>query len=119
VGKESSVSKPTDLGVGDFAGEVLGAVVPVLVDFWSPTCPRCQQLNPQFETAGVEQGDEVKFVKVSAADCRPLFAEYGVQAAPTLVLFRAGSELTRRDGSVSSDEIIAWLTEHVQSRERS
>lgn len=107
------MSKPADLTVDEFTAEVLEAVLPVLVDFWSPTCPHCQHLNPYFEAAGIDEGDEVKFVKASAADCRPLFAKYRVTAVPTLVLFREGAEVTRRQGSATSDEIIAWLAEHV------
>lgn len=107
------MSKPADLSADDFAAEVLEAVLPVLVDFWSPTCPHCQHLNPHFEAAGIDEEDDVKFVKVSAADCRPLFAQYGVSAVPTLVLFRKGAEVTRRQGSATSDEIIAWLAGHL------
>ena len=107
------MSKPSDLTVDEFTAEVLEAVLPVLVDFWSPTCPHCQHLNPHFEAAGIGCGEQVKFAKVSAADCRPLFAQYRVSAVPTLVLFRDGAEVTRRQGSATSDEIIAWLTQHV------
>ncbi len=111
------MSKPTDLGVDSFRSEVLEADLPVLVDFWSPTCPHCQHLGPHFEAAGVEQGDRVKFVKVSAADARPLFGDYRVSAVPTLVLFLNGAELTRRQGSASSGEITAWLTECLEKDE--
>ncbi len=106
------MSKPTELTVDEFAAEVLEAVLPVLVDFWSPTCPHCQRLNPHFEAAGIECGG-VKFVKVSAADCRPLFGQYGVTAVPTLVLFRDGAEVTRRHGETTSDEIVSWLSKHL------
>ncbi len=108
------MSKPTDLGLDDFTVEVLEAALPVLVDFWSPTCPHCQQFGPQFEAAAVGQGDQVKFVKASAVECRPLFSQYGVSAVPTIVLFSKGAEVTRRQGACNAEELAAWLTEHLQ-----
>ena len=82
-----------DLDAGNFTEEVLEEKGAVLVDFWSPTCSHCLKLAPAFAAAAEQLGSRAKFVKVSVADARPLFSEYGVAAVPTLILFRDGERI--------------------------
>jgi len=106
------MAKPLELDAGNFDREVLEENTPVVVDFWSPTCPHCLQLNPHFEIAAETHKGEVKFVKIAAQDqAMPLFQQYGVRGVPTLVLFQAGKEIARQSGSKTSEQITAWLRE--------
>ena len=107
------MAKPMDLSVENFEEEVLQSESPVLVDFWSPSCPHCRRLSPDFDKAAEEAADRVKFVKVSVQDARPLFSQHRVNAVPTLVLFRDGKELTRQEGALTPEEILSWVDEHV------
>lgn len=102
-----------DLDAATFGPEVLACEQPVLVDFWSQTCPHCLRLAPHFADASAQYEGQVKFVKVAAQAARPLFTEYGVSAVPTLVLFADGKEVTRRAGEATADEIIAWIEKNV------
>jgi thioredoxin len=103
-----------DLDAENFQPEVLECELPVLVDFWSQTCPHCLKLAPQFDAARDQHGEQVKFVKVSVQDARPLFSEYRVSAVPTMILFLDGNEIARRQGAASADEIIEWLSEQME-----
>ena len=106
--------KPLELKTDDFAKEVLEEEVPVLVDFWSHTCPHCLQLNPHFEKAAEADDGHCKFVKISVQDnAMPLFQQHGVSGVPTLILFHGGKEVARRVGSTTSDQIAAWIKEHI------
>jgi thioredoxin len=107
------MSKPLELNADTFGKEVLEEAAPVLVDFWSQTCPHCLRLGPDFDKAAELQSGQVKFVKVSVQDARALFGQYGVHAVPTLVFFREGEEVARRQGATTSEEIVSWLDEHV------
>ncbi len=107
------MSKPMDVTAQNFEEEVVKEASPVLVDFWSPSCPHCRRLSPDFEKAAEEAAGRVKFVKVSVPDARPLFSQHRVNAVPTLVLFRDGEELARQEGALSPQEISAWLEQHL------
>jgi len=104
------MAKPKELNVDSFTAEVLEAAMPVLVDFWSRTCPHCLHLNPHFEAAAEAGVGEVKFAKICVQDnAMPVFQQYHVSGVPTLILFRAGKEVMRRSGAITADEIAAWL----------
>jgi thioredoxin 1 len=107
------VAKPVDLSAENFEEEVLKGQTPVLVDFWSPSCPHCRRLNPEFEKAAELAQGKAKFVKVSLEDARPLFAQHEVNAVPTMILFLDGKPLTRREGSRTAEQILSWLETHL------
>jgi thioredoxin-like negative regulator of GroEL len=106
------MAKPQTVKQGNFQAAVLEAAEPVLVDFWSPTCPHCQALAPHFEAAA-EKIEGVKFVKVSTEEALPLFDQHQVNAVPVLILFKNGKELAREGGSKTCEEIEAWLKEQL------
>lgn len=107
------MTKPLDLTDATFDQEVVQAEIPVLVDFWSPACPHCLKLNPEYEAAaGVQQGT-VKFTKLAVPDGRQTFVQQSVLVVPTLVLFRDGTEIARHQGAMKADEIGSWLEENL------
>jgi len=85
-----------------FEQEVLKSESPVLVDFWAPGCPPCAALAPILEKLAEEMSGKAKFVKVNAAQERSTAAKYGIQAVPTLFIFK--------DGEVS-DSLIGFQAE--------
>ncbi len=107
------MAKPVDLSAENFEEEALKSETPVLVDFWSPSCPHCLRLGPDFDEAAEGAEGRVKFAKVSVQDARPLFAQHLVNAVPTLVLFRDGKEVARQEGARTPDEILSWVDENV------
>jgi len=104
--------KPQAVNQDNFQTAVLEAEGPVLVDFWSPTCPHCRALAPHFEEAA-EKIPGVKFVKVSTEEALPLFDQHQVFAVPVLILFKNGKELVREGGSKTCEQIEAWLKEQL------
>ncbi|MGD9497752.1 MAG: thioredoxin family protein [Armatimonadota bacterium] len=108
------MAKPVNVVSDEFQAQVLEVNdKPVVVDFWSETCGHCLALNPQFDQAAENKGDEVKFVKVSFQQSRDLFREHNVRATPTLVLFRDGEEIARKVGAMPADELVAWIDENL------
>ena len=96
----------------DFAREVLQAAGIVLVDFYSDSCLPCKRLAPVLAELE-EEIPALKVVKVNAAYEKELVKQYGIQAAPTMILFQDGAEAARIRGTVRKDEIEDVIAELI------
>ncbi|MGL5254446.1 MAG: thioredoxin [Brevinema sp.] len=93
----------------DFKTEVLGADVPVLVDFWAPWCPPCRMIAPFIEQIAKDYNGKVKVVKCNI-DENPSFPNTcGVTSIPTLVLFKNGEQAQTSVGAMPYVQIKAFV----------
>ncbi len=87
----------------EFDQVVLGSDRPVLVDFYSPSCPPCRQLMPRLDDLAGQYGDRALFVKVDVTQAGGLARRYGIRGVPTVMLFAPGQEPRRWVGVQSMD----------------
>ena len=88
----------------DFAEAISDGIV--LVDFWAPWCGPCRMQVPILEGLAESLDEGVKIAKVNTDEAPIVAGRYGVQAIPTLILFRNGNEIRRFIG-VQSAEVLA------------
>ena len=86
----------------NFAAEVLGSDVPVLLDVWGGGCGPCKQLEPIIMDLAAHYDGRVKVCELSAAAAPRTTAELRIQATPTVLYFDRGVELERVHGFRSS-----------------
>ena len=95
-----------DVNDGNFADSVLDAKQPVLVDFWAQWCGPCRSLAPIVDALAKQYAGTARIMKLNVDDNPEVVERYGVQAIPTLILFRDGQEKQRLIG-VARKDIIA------------
>jgi thioredoxin 1 len=92
-----------------FEQEVLNSEIPVLVDFFTTWCGPCKLQAPILKDLYGES-DTIKVVKFNAEGSE-IADEYDVTCVPTLMLFKDGKKIDKREGLQSKKNLEEWLKE--------
>jgi thioredoxin 2 len=84
--------------------------VPVLVDFWSPSCGPCRMMGPVLDSFAENKKGEVLVAKINTASHQKVAMKFGIQAIPTLIVFKNGQEATRQVGAVPEQMLDSMLS---------
>jgi len=98
-----------ELNEGNFMLHITRNDIPVLVDFWSPTCGPCRMMAPAYEKVAQRMEPGLRVAKLNTEDALQIVAQYDIQLIPTLLLFRNGREVARRSGAIDAVYLEAWV----------
>ena len=97
-GDQAGYDAVTIENAAEFESQVLGAQQPVLVDFYSNSCPPCRRLAPTIETLAEEYKGRALVCKVNVDHAADLARKYGIQGVPSVLFFSEGQEAERLVG---------------------
>lgn len=80
----------------------------VLVDFFATWCGPCKMLSPVIEQVEREK-PELKVLKIDVDELPSIAGEYGIQAIPTLFLFKDGKIVDKRMGYLNKNQLTEFV----------
>jgi thioredoxin len=96
-----------------FAALISESDVPVLVDFYAAWCGPCQMMAGILEQVNTQMQQQIKIVKIDTEKYPELATQHGIQALPTLVLFKQGQSIDRIEGVLPAEQLVQRLQAHV------
>ena len=81
-----------------------------LVDFYATWCPPCKAIAP-YVVQLAKENPHVQFIKVNVDHAREIAEEYEINAMPTFIFFRTGTQRVRFAGANKKrlDDTLAAL----------
>jgi thioredoxin 1 len=80
-----------------------------LVRFSAPWCAWCRSIDPVLERMAAERRD-LSIGTILIDEDEELVDQYRLFTLPTLILFRDGREVARREGPLSPVALAAWIS---------
>lgn len=84
---------------------------PILVDFWATWCGPCMMQGEILEEVD-KLHPEYRIGKVNVDENRELAMQFGIEAIPTMIVFKSGQAVERIVGMRQASDIRAILMKH-------
>jgi thioredoxin 2 len=94
---------PVELGDNDFHDFIKQVSLPVMVDFYSPTCGPCQMMAPVVKAMAGEYLNKFIIAKVDTSVNQQIAAFFNIRGVPSFMFFRNGSLVDQITGAVAGD----------------
>ena len=109
--KSGSSGNITTLTTGNFADETAKGVV--MVDFWATWCMPCKAMAPVIDEIASQTIGKVKVGKVDIDANGELANQFGIQAIPTIIIFKDGKAMETLVGMQSKAALVNALSKYV------
>jgi thioredoxin 1 len=86
---------------------------PVVVDFFATWCGPCKMMEPVLKQLKSRVGEKATILKMDI-DKNPSYANlYGIQAVPTVIIFKDGKIIWRKSGVANVNELLQQTTQFL------
>lgn len=93
----------------NFATEVLGSDLPVLVDFWATWCGPCKMIAPILDDLAEQYAGKVKIAKIDVDSNKEVPGKFNIRGIPTLLLFKNGQVEATKVGALSKAQLVEFI----------
>ena len=83
----------------------------VLVDFYATWCGPCKMMSPIIDSLANERA--FKVVKIDVDKNIEIAQEYSVMSIPTLILFKNGKLIDKKNGFMPKELLLEWINKNV------
>lgn len=97
--------RPLHVTDASFSRDVLGASLPVMVDFWAEWCGPCRMIAPSLEKLAREYAGRIRIAKLNVDENPRTAAQYQVQGIPTMLLVKNGKIIDRIVGALPEPQL--------------
>ena len=106
---------PVELTDQDAAQMIREADLPLLLDFYSPSCTPCRTLAPVINRLARQFFGRVIIAKIDTSTNRLSAGHYGIRGVPTLIFFKNGQVVDQVVGALPDDALVAQLNSFIRS----
>ena len=106
----NAITKVTD---ASFEADVLGASLPVLVDYWAEWCGPCKMIAPMLEESAASYAGRLRLAKLNVDENPRAPSQYHIRSIPTLMLFKGGQPVATKVGALSKSQLAAFIEENL------
>ncbi len=96
-----------------FDVDVLGADMPVLVDYWAEWCGPCKMIAPILDEVSKDYDGRLQIAKMNVDENRDVPAKFGIRGIPTLMLFKGGQLAATKVGALNKAQLTAFIDGHL------
>jgi len=97
----------------NFETDVLQSDRPVLVDFWASWCMPCKALGPTIDELATDYAGRAKVGKMNTDSNQEMPVKYGIQAIPTILVFKGGQIVQKFVGLANKKDLQAAIDKAI------
>ncbi len=104
-----------DVNDNNFEKEVVekSKQTPIVVDFWSQTCPPCLMLGPILEKLAKEYEGKFILAKANVDQARQKAQQYRVSSIPSVKMIKNGEVIDEFIGALPEEQVKDWLDKNL------
>ena len=85
----------------------------LVIDCWAPWCGPCRMMGPVIEELATDYKGKITFGKLNTDENQEVAMKYGIQAIPTLLIFKNGKLTDRKIGALPKKVLEGELTKSL------
>jgi thioredoxin 1 len=101
----------------NFQNQVINQSLPVLVDFYTQTCPHCKNMEPILGRLAGEYPTRLKIIKVDVMESPSVALKYDVASVPAFVLFDQGKAVASLVGEIPRRQLLAAIEPYLHRQD--
>lgn len=102
----NTAAVPVELDSGSFDPLLSGTDLPVLVDFYSPTCGPCAEMATVVSRLARRYAGRAIIAKLNATAHPRIAMRYQIRGVPVLIVFKGGKPVNRLMGAQPEGAVI-------------